>query len=803
MATRQRPEVLAPAGSPACLPAAVAGGADAIYMGLRHFNARGRAENFRLDALPGHVGYLHDHGVKCYVVLNTLVHDDEHPKALGLAEAAWRAGVDAALVQDLGLWQAIGKHVPGLERHASTQMTVHSWEQIETLGDLGATRVVLARELRMQEVADLTARAAAIGVETEHFVHGALCYGFSGQCLVSNFAGCRSANRGTCAQNCRFDYHAEQQSEAETHLSMRDFAAIGRVPELADAGVASLKIEGRLKGPDYVYTVSRLYRAATEAWFAGESFDLAAANDALRDVFSRGLTDAPLAGNYSDTSRLQRYSPEDASEPDATLISGGRRDGRMVVRSQQPITAGMGFRFAIGRFTDGCLVTAADRDRDPNIWQLRVRIDRRGPPLPAGLGLIRNRDQRRQAEAERAMGAVPMPKEPAGASLDLQLAVSLGTTPQLTISCRDGRAVTVTGEQPAAPATGNPLTEADIAKAIGRLGGSGFHLNSLSVSLDEGVFVPAGALKRLRRQGLDAISQAEATPAQIPTALPVEVPQVRTTRIIAVVSSLAAADAAYQAGAEQVWLENDWQSVSDVDRSDRPWLWRRHASVVAADPNPAVWRAPAVVGHLGALRLAAANRTPVIADAALNCYGVHTLQALGELGAEAVVISLECSQREIARMVGRIGQRSGLPQVLVTIHGRLPAMITRQDHGLSTGNQRQLQASEREGGLPYQLERRGKDVTVLWEGRRLCAPDAALATNGLVDGWVLELGDLDSDGVRTVVSAYRDLQTGRLTPDEVTDAAAQWAPAGLFPGHLHQGSRELDKIAGSLTGMPD
>ncbi len=486
--SRARPEVLAPAGAPDCLPAAVAGGADAVYLGLRHFNARGRAENFRTADLARQVDYLHGHGVRAYVVLNTLVHDDEHPKALALARAAHEAGVDAVIVQDLGLWDALARELPALERHASTQMTVHHPSQIAVLAGLGARRVILARELDIAEVRACAMAARASGVEVEHFVHGALCYAFSGQCQMSNFAGCRSANRGTCAQNCRFDYRREQGFPAapeaiDTELSMKDLELIERVGARADAGVVSLKIEGRLKGPEYVYTVARAYRAATEAWARGGRFDAKPERARLREVFARANDGSPLAGEYGPAARLHRYQPEQDRAPDAHLESLDRATGEAVVRAREAIAAGQGFAFTVGTFNGGFLVTHA-RALAGGRWQLRVRIDERGPRLRPQLPLFRNVDHARRAEAERAMERVPVPRPLEGVGLALMVSGRRGEPLTLSAVAEDGRRAEARSQQALEAATGAALDAAALRESVGALGGSGFHLASLGVALE-------------------------------------------------------------------------------------------------------------------------------------------------------------------------------------------------------------------------------------------------------------------------------------------------------------------------------
>jgi putative protease len=204
---RGRPELLAPAGDPLALRAALAAGADAVYLGLQRFNARGRAERFRGIGLEACAAAAHARGARLYVTLNTLLHEDELAPALDLAAEAAAAGADAAIVQDLGLAAALRAELPGLPLHGSTQMSLHQEEQAAcAVGRLGLERVILARECSLDEVRRAADRLRPLGAGVEVFVHGALCFAYSGQCLMSNFAGRRSANRGICAQNCRFDY---------------------------------------------------------------------------------------------------------------------------------------------------------------------------------------------------------------------------------------------------------------------------------------------------------------------------------------------------------------------------------------------------------------------------------------------------------------------------------------------------------------------------------------------------------------------------------------------------------------------
>ncbi|MCS6970968.1 MAG: U32 family peptidase [Planctomycetes bacterium] len=781
----KRPEILAPAGDRECLPAAVAAGADAVYLGLRHFNARGRAENFRRRELPGLVAWLHRQGLRCYLVLNTLVHDDEFAKALDLAWHAQLAGVDAVIVQDLGLWRLLRQQLPELALHASTQMTVHDPSQIAVLARLGARRIILARELTLPEIRACAAAARAHGVEVECFVHGALCYAYSGQCLISNFAGCRSANRGTCAQNCRFVYERGDGAPPDTVLSLRDLALLPRLGELIEAGVASFKIEGRLKGPDYVYAVTSAYRAARDAWLAGRP-PPAALGEQLRAVFARPFTAGPLEGDFGEGMRVHRAAPENDRAPDARLLALDRRRQTALIDSASAPRAGLGYQFHVGMWQDGFLVLAA-APAEGGRWRLRVRVARRGPRAPSGTPLFINRDQAVWRALAAARAALPpLPRRPC-----LPLAVRMRAVPgsplMLEAACRDGRRAAVSGPLVSA-ARGRPLCSEEVRRALGTLQDAGYLLEDLACELAPAAFVPVAELTRARRALLAALAAQPAPPPPAPPPPPAALRR-RRTRLWVAVGSLDAAAAARQAGADEVVLDDPtldlWQRVAGPPPEG---LWLR-APATAPPPSCA---APLFAGHLGALAAARARGQPAIADASLNVTNRQTLVELAELGAAGAVLSLELSGRELARLAGRVGD---LPlALLVVAHGRVPAMLTRQDHGLAPGAALALRASAAEGGLPYQLQRRARD-TVLWEGRRLCAPEAVAASEGLVDGWLLELADLAPPAVAELTAAYAALRAGTLSPAALRASAARHAPFGLFSGHWLKGARALDAVA--------
>ena len=279
------PELLAPAGDMQCLYAAVKGGADAIYVGGRSFGARAFAKNFDIEELTHAVRYCHLHGVKLYVTVNTLVYDREMRELSDYVADLWRIGVDAVITADLGVIREIKRRVPGLPIHASTQMSVHNTCGADEAARLGCERVVLARELSYSNIVSVTERCA---IETEVFLHGALCVCHSGQCLFSSLVGGRSGNRGECAQPCRLPYGSKYP------LSLCDLSLANHIRELIDSGVASLKIEGRMKSPEYVYIVTRVYRKLLDEGRDANKNEMSE----LKRVFSRGdFTDGYFTDN--------------------------------------------------------------------------------------------------------------------------------------------------------------------------------------------------------------------------------------------------------------------------------------------------------------------------------------------------------------------------------------------------------------------------------------------------------------------------------------------------------------------------
>jgi putative protease len=513
------PEVLAPAGDRAALAAAIRAGADAVYFGLGALNARARATNFGISELADVVAELHRHEVKAYVALNTLVFDSERALLEESVEACVKASVDALIMQDLGAVRRVRELAPELTIHASTQMTCTDAGSVEFAAALGVKRVVLARELSLTEIGAI---ARATQTELEVFVHGALCVAYSGQCLTSEAFGGRSANRGACAQACRLPYELyvdgvqRDLGERAYLLSPEDLEASALVPELWQAGVRSLKIEGRLKGAEYVGAVTSLYRRAVNALSGAPPPTERLRGNALQ-TFTRGSGPGFLRGVDH-----QRLVEGRSSDHRGTLLGHAlgtsKRGGRiwLELALERGLGRGDGLLVEGGLAGSGEIggrvwaIEQGERDvREANAGD-RVEVWL-GPGVPAKAfesGSVQARrvflthDPRTEAEIRRELAESPE-------KLGLRFDVAARPFAPLCVraSTARGRVATWQGTTPLAQAHGVPTTRDVIADKLGRLGETPYRLEQLELDLAPDVFVPVSELNHARRALVETLGR--------------------------------------------------------------------------------------------------------------------------------------------------------------------------------------------------------------------------------------------------------------------------------------------------------
>ncbi len=521
--TTRRPELLAPAGNWECARAAVENGADAIYFGLNRFNARMRADNFTEADLPALMEFLHRRGARGYVTFNTLIFPDELGDAENYLRSIIAAGVDAAIVQDVGVCRLIRRLSPDFPIHGSTQMTVTSAAGVEFARDLGCHLIVLARECSIAEIESIRGQVAAGGNATiplEVFVHGALCVAYSGQCLTSESLGGRSANRGECAQACRMPYDLVSDGRAvpldgrHYLLSPQDLAGLDVVPDLARAGVSSLKIEGRLKSPEYVASITRVYRAALDRLDLAEP-GLVPAPEAtstdryeLEMGFSRGLFTGWLRGIDNQQLVHARFGKKRG-----VLLGTVEhvRGDRVLLRAEAPLKPGDGVVFDAGRPDqpeEGGRVYAVDA------LPLGTVALAFGPGVDlnkvhAGDKLWKTNDPELDKRLRQSFaGDAPRFQRP------IMFEVHGHTGQPLTLLARDelGHVVQRSSALPLTAAEQRPLTTEFLVAQLGRLGGSPFKLGSLDNQLDSAVMLPVSELNRLRRDVAGELDRLRAMP---------------------------------------------------------------------------------------------------------------------------------------------------------------------------------------------------------------------------------------------------------------------------------------------------
>ncbi|MDB4942138.1 MAG: peptidase [Labilithrix sp.] len=513
-----RPEVLAPAGDRAAMEAAVRAGADAVYFGLQGFNARARATNFDVDGLGETMRWLHENGARGYVTLNTLVFDAELEAVENAVRACATAGVDAVIVQDLGVARIARAIAPGLPIHASTQMTCTDASSVELAREVGATRVILARELSLEDIAKVR---AGTDVEVEVFVHGALCISYSGQCLTSEAIGGRSANRGACAQACRLPYELVVDGEVVPTderaylLSPEDLESSALVPDLVRVGVSSLKIEGRLKGPEYVAATTRLYRKAIDrALGVGEGPSEDERRAALQ-TFTRGSGPGFFPG--VDHQRLV-----EGRACDHRGLQIGTLEGVVPFRGKTAIAMTLSEELSRG---DGILVEgglASTGEIGGRVWSLVVDgqdVDRapRGARAHVWLGPDA-RVAPRLAVAGQAPRRVFRTSDPQGAkkvlaaaahktTLDVRIGGVVGEPFVLEGRTAGGGFARVTGDALIEEARSAALDGAALRDKLGKLGDTPFVLGALQVALPAGTIVPVSSLNRARRSLIAALAE--------------------------------------------------------------------------------------------------------------------------------------------------------------------------------------------------------------------------------------------------------------------------------------------------------
>lgn len=827
-----RPELLAPVGSVACLPAAVENGADAVYFGLDvGFNARARAANLSLDEAAEAMKYLHQRGVKGFVTLNTLAFTDELADVIAAVRAITKMGVDAVLVQDIGVARLIRQLSPDLPLHASTQMTLTSAECIHVAAELGIERVVLARELSLDEIRAIRQQTS---LELEVFVHGALCVAYSGQCLTSESLGGRSANRGQCAQACRLPYELICDGKdvdlgpMKYLLSPQDLAAYELTPDLIAAGVNSFKIEGRLKTPEYVANITRHYREAIDAAMNQQPVHFAAeARQEMELSFSRGFSPGWLEG--CDHKRLV---------PALSSAKRGVYLGEVVtvltdcveVRLAAPIKRGDGIVF------DGDRTVTGDEQggrvfgvyRDQKRLEESVttgNVDLEFQPghidfsrITPGQKLWKTDDPELTARLRQSFSSAdPVRKQ----HVDFEVFSSVGEPLQIIARTESGVTVTVFSEEPLQTARTRPATGDFFREQLGRLGHTVFRLRDVRCDIVGSPMVPLSVLSHLRQELIRDLTERSGQPptrvlsdsdvlAELRSSITTtiregEAPAEVLPRLHVLCRTLEQLRAAADTPVASLYA--DFQDLREY----------RAAVEIAQTAGKPIWLAPPriqkpdefgiflalrkwspdglLVRNLAGMRFCQEHAIPFMADYSLNVTNELTAEWIINFGAERLTASYDLNRDQLLDLVGH----TPVAWIETVIHQHMP--MFHMEHCvfcavMSPGTNKHNCGRPCDDHLVQLRDRVGAEHPLkadvgcrntLYNARPQSAAEIVptLLQRGVRDFRVELLDETAEQAVRTI-ALYHDLLNGQTTGEAVWRALEASNRVGVTRGTLEE-----------------
>ncbi|MDB5327373.1 MAG: family peptidase [Phycisphaerales bacterium] len=696
-----RPELLAPAGDMEAMRAAVANGADAVYFGLDQFNARHRAENFTLAKLPEVMDYLHRHNVKGFLTFNTLIFSEELPAAVDYVKAMAAAGVDAVIVQDLGIARMIRDVAPTLPVHGSTQMTLTEPRGIAFVQRLGVVRVVLARELSVDDIEKVAANTKA---ELEVFVHGALCVAYSGQCLTSESFGGRSANRGQCAQACRLPYElivdgqSRDLGDVRYLVSPKDLAAYELVERMTNLGVSSFKIEGRLKGGPYVAATASTYRAAIDAAAAKQPFVISARQKGdLEQVFSRGLGTGFLGGVNHQTMVPGRF-PKSRGRHIGKVVRTQPRGFVVETAGDAELKPGDGIVFDEGRpetkEAGGRIYAVRPAGRGQIAIELG-RNDARPELVQIGALVWKTDDPEVTKRLEQSYAKDRVVHR---VSIDMTVVARTGEPLHLTLT--DGtHAVAVDSAEPLKPADQYPATERLLRDQLSMLATTPFSLGDFTCEIAADPITPKGMLADVRRRGVEqlierrrrshAISlgathvssiERQSAPADDACVVPTNPSLHVMARTVDQVSALL--DSADRPATISCDFEDVRRYKQAVDLCNAAGVPVHLATMRIVKPGEDGWLKQLLdtggdgilVRNLAAIEFFKefAPNLPLFGDYALNVANEWTAAVFRETGLQRVVPSYDLNWRQMAAMIGRSGGPLGPAFFECVIHQHMP-----------------------------------------------------------------------------------------------------------------------------------
>ena len=778
------PELLAPAGSPDALKAAVYAGADAVYLGGKLFGARAYAANFDRKQIEDAISFAHSRGVRVYVTVNTLQRDADLAAAADYLRFLSDAGADAVLIQDAGLLSLAREVVPDLPLHASTQMTITNEAGVEFAAAHGISRIVLAREAALGDVTDLCAAAKEHNIGIEIFVHGALCYCYSGQCLFSSAVGGRSGNNGMCAQPCRKAYTlmadgAPVPTKGNYILSTKDICLYPCLKEVCESGVSALKIEGRMKTPEYVAVVTSIYRKALDAVAAGTFEPQTEDMEHLAFAFNRGFTKGYLMG---DKSSIMNYEKPNNRGVYAGYVSAlDKKRGKVVVKIEGPVPDtgdGLVFKFA-GRETGFALNKEPFLFPEGDAYKIPAPED----VLEGSELWITNRLKTSH------LASVLLSKPPAG-RIPIDIVAAVDGEGHLVIIGNGKKAVS---SIPFMEAKEKPVTAEAVETQLRKTGGTPFFIRSVQMEYDGTGFLPMGVIADTRRAFLAecakgllerGLRKTRETPVKEPGRFAPAIPE-----IFVYTDSVTCAKAAHSAGAS-VYYEG-FEEIYDI-----PVIYKLPRIIAQHDLMRYLQKIPASAAGI-------MTESPGVSEmlSGVSRYGGIGLNITNARSAvlfgkscRQVALSPELSGKEIKALLAQLAGYLHPPKTEVLVQGSLEVMITENCIPATAEGCRscsQSWALKDKTGRIFRIRSDADCRTHILNSAEICLIEHV---KELAD-WGVNAVSIDARGrspeyIRRMVAAYKRAlagESGKMLKEEIRELCS----GGITSAHFQRGiSRE-------------
>ncbi len=673
-------ELLAPVGSFEALKAAVQNGANAVYLGGKDFGARASANNFDRDELKEAVKYAHIRGVQVFVTTNTLRKENEIEDFLEYAKFLYDIDVDAIILQDIGMARLIKRELPDFELHASTQMVAHSLEDVKYLESVGFDRVVLAREVTVEEIKYICDNCKA---DIEVFVHGALCVCYSGQCLMSSMIGNRSGNRGRCAQPCRQRYELIDvytgevvNSNGDYLLSPRDLNAIEEIDKVIDAGVHSLKIEGRMKRPEYVATVIDGYRKTIDEYLATNKLNVSdeTIND-LYTIFNRKFTKGLLLGDVGKD-MMNSQLPNNQGLYVGTVVDYNKKAKRLKIKLANTLKKGDGIN--LGGGTIGRII------KNGNIETIgykgeTIELDFVGEARKGQI-VFKTSDSELM---DRVQATFTQDKEFVKNIIDAKITIKLGQKPILTLIDRNKNQATIEGDKIVEEAMKVALSKEKVETQLRKLGNTPYELDLLEIELDDNVSLPISLLNQMRRDCIELLNKERISiknrkyKNKTIKYKPVQYNRNKQQEISVKVKNLEQLESALECGVDRIYYED----TNTIDKA---------MSLAMKYNKKVIYSAPRIIRNKEYNHLAKANNAGVESvqvgnygsidyfkdkklniDYYLNAFNSETINYYKEIGADTLCISQELNINEIKETIKYTDIN-----IESVVYGYTPLMIT-------------------------------------------------------------------------------------------------------------------------------